>query len=349
MLISSSCPFLTVCELDRTCKRLHEYGLPHELTLVRRIADTIHQNSRFDFTTIWSAKDLNLEQAKAVCCAGEMIIKSIEEPEVSLTSLLKWWVTLAIHSHPLISALDVNGLQFCLHIARYYKLENVIPDISFCIVASCLGRPSSDKHFSKLGINIPEHSESLVVIAFLAIQLQLEANRGILNHPLPRIAYIPIQHILGGMPSVLTKSPSIQRYDEHLQSLASSSFFELGEWVGVCIHGENNTVHVFDSVTSITRNGQAYLVVIGILNGIDVEAVANTFVIMPFGIVFYWEFASGIVWLWKKEWCGDELSNARLSGSQTHQPTLMVRSNSTILLRRLIRFVDPFNYNELGF
>jgi len=222
----------------------------------------------------------------------------------------------------------------------------VIPDISFCIVASCLERPSSDQHFSKLEINIPEHSESLVVIAFLAIKLQLET--GILNHPLPRIAYIPIQHILGGMPSVLTKNPSIQHYGEYLQSLASSRFFESGEWVGVCINGENNTVHVLDSVTSITRNGQAYLVVTGILNGIDFEAVANTFAMTPFGIVFYWEFASGIVWLWKKEWCGDGVSIARPSGSQNHQPNLMVRSNSTILLRRL-RFVGPFNYNDLGF
>jgi hypothetical protein len=103
VLISSSCSFLTVCALDRTCKRPHNYRLPHELTLVRRIAHTVHHNSQFNITTTWSAHDLKLEQAKAVCIAGEMIIKSIEEPEVSLTSLLKWWVTLAIHSHPLIS------------------------------------------------------------------------------------------------------------------------------------------------------------------------------------------------------------------------------------------------------
>jgi hypothetical protein len=159
-------------------------------------------------------------------------------------------------------------LQFCLQIARLYKLENVIPDISFCIAASCLERPSSDEHFSKLGIKIPDHSESLVVIAFLATKLQLERHRDILNHSLPRIAYIPIEYVLGGMPSVLTKNPSIQHYSEHLQSLASSSFFESGEWVGLSINGETQAAHVFDSVTSITGNGPAGLVVIGILNGV---------------------------------------------------------------------------------
>jgi len=88
-------------------------------------------------------------------------------------------------------------------------------------------------------------------------------------------------------------------------------------------------------------------VVIGILNGVGFEAVANTFAVTPFGIVFYCEFVLRIVWLWEKEWCGDEMSIAR-SGSQNHQADLIVRSNSTLLLRSL-RFVDPFNYNHLGF
>jgi hypothetical protein len=84
------------------------------------------------------------------------------------------------------------------------------------------------------------------------------------------------------------------------------------------------------------------------INGIGFKAVANTFSMTRFGIVFYWEFALRIVWLLKSEWCRDEISISWLPGSQDHQPNLIAGSYSTILLIRL-RLVDSFNYNDLGF
>lgn len=303
--IASFCTYTTILSLGSSCQAFR--NLPHDLILVRDIAEIVYRDSRFNKADTWSAGHLELQDAKCISIAVEMTIRSARKSELPLVDFLRSRIVLAINSHPLTGVMDLNALQSCLHVARYYKLDYVIPDIAFCLVAATLERGVLENHFSTLMTTIPGPSESLVVIAFLTINLQQESLGDIREIlPRPRLSLIPFKDLLGETPSLLSGRDSMKHFTRHLQSLMSPSFFE-GQWCGVHLRNWDR-LYAFDLVQSITRNDRNRLKISTMLTQQHLDIESEDFVMTPFGLVVFWEGAS---WLWKKEWCNDNFSSVR--------------------------------------
>jgi hypothetical protein len=134
----------------------------------------------------------------------ETALKSEGKSAVAIKTFPKSRIILAIHSHPLAGAVDLNTMQFCLHVARYYKLDDVIPDIAFCLIAAILERGVSENHFSELKGVTPSGIDSLVVIAFLVVNLHRDSLKDVKETlPRPRLSLTPLEALLGELPSLL--------------------------------------------------------------------------------------------------------------------------------------------------
>jgi Fungal protein kinase len=319
LIIASLCPYSTVISLEKSCRAFR--GLLHHLPLVRDIAETVYHNSRFNNAGTWSAIHLDLQHAKSICAAVEMTIKSAEKSVAPLTDFLRSGIVLAVHSHPLTGVMDLNALQFCLPVARYYKLDDAIPDIAFCLVAAILERGVLlENHFSTLKSVVPQRSESLIVIAFLVMHIHSESLKDIQEVlPRPRLSLIPFEALLGETPSLLSGRDSMKHFDGHLQSLVTSTFLDC-QWVGVYLRNWD-ILYVFNSVQSITRNDRNCLNVSAAINQQALDIESKDFVMTPFGLVVFWE---GVSWFWKMEWCDDNFSSVRHLHDGGHKLDLVV-------------------------
>ncbi len=287
---------------------------------MRDIAEIVYRDSRFNKAGTWSAGHLELQDAKCISIAVEMTIKSAQISELPLVDFLRSRIVLAINSHPLTGVLDQNALQSCLHVARHYRLDDVVPDIAFCLIAATLERGVLENHFSNLKTTIPRPSESLVVIAFLIINLQREYLDEIREFlPRPRLSLIPFKDLLGETPSLLSGRNSMKHFSRHLQSLISTSFLG-GQWYGVYLR-DWDRLYAFDSVRSITSNDRNRLKISTMLTQQHLDIESEDFVMTPFGLVVFWEGAS---WLWKKEWCNDNFSSVTTSHNGRQKLDLVV-------------------------
>lgn len=192
----------------------------------------------------------------------------------------------------------------------------MIPDIAFCLAAATLERGVPENHFSKLKSVAPNQSGSMVVIAFLVVNLHREYLKDI-QEVLPRLSLIPFEALLGEMPSLLT---SMKHFNGHLQSLVSPSFLDC-QWVGVYLR-DWDTIYDFSSVQSITHRDRNCLKVSATINQKPLDIESKNFVMTPFGLVVFWEGAS---WLWKKEWCDDKFSTVTPLHNGEHKLDLIVR------------------------
>ena len=137
--------------------------------------ETVYNSCRFSKAGIWSSVHLDLPHAKSVCVAMEMALKSEGKSAVAIETFLRSRVILAIHSHPLTGNVDLNALQLCLHVTRYFKVDDVILDIAFCLIAATLEWGISENHFWKLKDVNPSETNSMVVIAFLVVNLHRDS------------------------------------------------------------------------------------------------------------------------------------------------------------------------------
>ncbi|KAF2181207.1 hypothetical protein K469DRAFT_589660 [Zopfia rhizophila CBS 207.26] len=305
--IASFCPYSTVLTMGRVCRALR--WMTHDPSLARIIADTVYQESRFSLPGIWSAQNLDLEQAKSICVAIEMALASADKSEMCLAKLAKWWSLLVIYSHPLVGVMNVKSMQLCLHVARYYGLTDLVSDIAFCLVATALEQDSPDNHIKGLKV-FPDHSEGLVFIANCVIGLQRPQERRVLRHQLPRASCIPFKLLLGEVPRHLTVC-CIKNYDEHLQSLLSPSFLDARDWHGVYFR-ELDRYYPLDSINSMIRDDQGRLAFSCVNNGVAWVLNSKYFTMTPFGLVVSCGPAEpGAIWLWRKEWCCSEGSTTR--------------------------------------
>jgi hypothetical protein len=238
----------------------------------------------------------------------EMALRSEGKSAVAIETFLRPRVILAIHSHPLTGAVDINALQFCLHVARYYKVDDVIPDIAFCLIAATLERGVSENHFWELKDVTPSETDSMVVIAFLVVNLHRDSLKEVKETlPRPRLSLIPFEALLGELPSFLMGLDGTKSFAWRLQSSISPSFLNC-EWVGVYLR-DWDTLYEFSSVQSVKRSGETHLQVCATINQQPWEIESENYVMTPFGIVVFWQ--GGASWLWKKEWCDDNFAFAR--------------------------------------
>lgn len=153
---------------------------------------------------MWTGKDLNTSQLKMVCRALESIIHSAGQFKVPLTKHLHWWSILAIHSHPLLTAMDLDTLNLCLKVSRHWKLRDTTEVLAFCITAGTLQRQLSTFQPDLLR-SWPDHSEILVFIANIVPYLQSNdvllprilpaSSKALLESSmLPRKTHFPLDH-----------------------------------------------------------------------------------------------------------------------------------------------------------
>ena len=136
-------------------------------------------------------------------------------------------------SYQLTSSYRCFGSDSLTILPTCYRLDDVVPDIAFCLIAATLERGVLENHFSNLKTTIPGPSESLVVIAFLIINLQRESLGEIREFlARPQLSLIPFKDLLGETPSLLSGRNSMKHFSRHLQSLISTSFLG-GQWYGV--------------------------------------------------------------------------------------------------------------------
>lgn len=268
---------------------------------------------------MWSSVHLDLRQARSVCVAVEMALKSGGECTEDIRTFLKSRIVLAVHSHPLAGAVDLSILQFCLHVARHYKLDDVIPDIAFSLIAATLERGVSENHFCELkGITF-SRMDSLVVIAFLIVNLHRDSLKDIREAlPRPQLSLIPFEALLGAFPSFQTGKQRAQYFPWRLQPSVSPSIFDC-EWVGVYLRNWD-TLYPFNSVQSVTKTGEDSLKASVTINEEPLDIESESFVMTPFGLVVFWR---GVSWFWKKEWCNGNFSLSK-PFSQEHELDFIV-------------------------
>lgn len=306
--------------LERTCRAFQ--GLVNDLSLLRQIVETVYHSCRFSNAGIWSSVHLDLRHAKSVCIALEMALRSEGKSAVAIETFLRSRVILAIHSHPLTGAVDLNALQFCLHVARYYKVDDVIPDIAFCLIAATLERGISENHFCELKGVTPSETDSMVVIAFLVVSLHRDSLKEIKETLLrPRLSLIPFEGLLGELPSFLMGLDGTKSFTWRLQSSITPSFLDC-EWVGVYLR-DWDTLYELNSVRLVKRSGDTPLQVCATINQQPWEIESENYVMTPFGIVVFWQM--GASWLWKKEWCDGNFAFARRLPNHEHEPDFIVR------------------------
>lgn len=322
--VASFCPYSTVVSLERCSAAFR--GLLHELSLVRNIADSAFLNCRFGISGLWSANHLDIQHAKSICIATEMMVASAGKSEVPFTQFMAPRVVLAAHSHPLTRVMDLDTLQDCLRVAQFYKLAEFIPDIAFVLVAAMLEQRAPGYRFQDLKTAISNKTEGLSIIASFVATFSLDlANypEDLKSLPKPRLSLIPFDTLLGDFPSLLTGRHSTKYFTKYLNSLLSPSFLNC-QWVSAYYREEHGTFYFSDSVQSITikaTNGPSLLNVSMLLNQQPLEFESKNYLMTPFGLIVFWE---GVVWLWKKEWCSDNFSQEPLPGGE-NELRLIVR------------------------